>query len=139
MDYCAEVLATLALKPHLAHDLYHVSAGEGASCTFADIDIALAEGLGLEPVGSRFRKVTTEELNQLAHEFESRIGPCNRRLVLRALRLYAGFAKLNYVFDNSFLLAEGLPPVPRFTSYIGLCAQTTAHIPVPDQMQWDFK
>ena len=139
VDYCAEILAALAMKPHLAHDLYHISAGQSSSCTFGDIDIALAEGLGLKPVGSRYRKVSAHELSELAHEFQTRIGPCNRRLVLRALKLYAGFAELNYVFDNSRLLAEGLPPSPRLTSYIGLCAQTSADIPVAEQMQWDFK
>ena len=139
VDYCADVLATLAMKPDLAHDLYHISAGEGASCTFGDIDVALAAGLGLEPAGHRYRKVSADDLSELAHEFQTRIGPCNRRLVLRALRLYAGFAELNYVFDNSRLSQESLPPPPRLTSYIGLCAQTSAHIPVPDQMQWDFK
>jgi nucleoside-diphosphate-sugar epimerase len=139
VDYCAEALVMLALKPKLAHNLYHISAGEASSCTFGEIDTALAHGLGLEPIGNRFRKVSDDELKELAHEFQTRIGPCNRRLVLRALQLYAGFAKLNYVFDNHRLLAEGIPPSPRLDSYIGLCARTSVDIPVQEQMKWDFK
>jgi hypothetical protein len=32
----------------------------------------------------------------------------NRRLLLRAMQLYGGFAELNYVFDSNRLLGEGL-------------------------------
>lgn len=139
VDYCAQAIADLLLKPKLAHDLYHISAGQDYSCSFEDIEIALAEGLGLPPIGENYRQITENDFNELAHEFEERIGPCNRRLVMRALRLYAGFADLNYVFDNSRLLAEGISAPPRFTDYVGLCGRTTSHLSIPEQMQWDFK
>jgi len=139
VDYCAEALVALALKERLAHDLYHVSAGAQASCSFGEIDAAVAQGLGAQPVAGRYRKVTNDGLAQLAEAFQQRIGPCNKRLVLRALRLYAGFAELNYVFDNSRLQAEGIPLPPPFSGYAGLCAQTSKHTPVQEQMHWDFK
>ena len=138
-DYCADALIALALKDRLAHDLYHISAGPDYACTFGEIDIALAAGRGIEPVGARYRKIGKDELAALAHDFESLVGPCNRRLMLRAMRLYGGFAELNYLFDNRRLLAEDIPPPPRLTDYIGLCAQTSEHVPIPEQMRWDFK
>jgi nucleoside-diphosphate-sugar epimerase len=139
VDYCADALVTLSLKEHLTHDLYHISAGPQASCSFGEIDTALAQGLGRLPVGSRYRKVSSTGLAQLAEAFQARIGPCNKRLVLRALRLYAGFAELNYVFDNSRLQAEGVPLPPPFSGYVGLCAQTSKHTSIQEQMHWDFK
>ena len=40
VDYCAEALIGLALKPCLGHSLYHISAGHRAACTFGEIDEA---------------------------------------------------------------------------------------------------
>ena len=139
VDYCAKAIADLLLKPKLAHDLYHISAGHDASCTFEAIEIALAEGLGLQSIGKNYHQINESDFVDLAHEFEQRIGPCNRRLVMRALRLYAGFAELNYVFDNSRLLDEGISISPRFSEYAGLCARSTSHLSIPEQMLWDFK
>jgi hypothetical protein len=78
-------------------------------------------------------------LPELARDFEKKIGPCNRRLMLRALRLYGAFAELNYVFDNSRLLAEGIRLSPRFADYLPLCAESMSGTTVPEQMHWDFK
>jgi len=139
VDYCADALISLALKEHLAHDLYHISAGEISSCKFSAIDVALAQGLGVAPIGEDYRQIDETDLERVAQEFETRIGPCNRRLVLRALRLYAGFAELNYVFDNSRLLAEGIAASPLFIDYIASCAQSTMHVPIQEQMRCDFK
>lgn len=139
VDYCAEALVALTLKNELTHDLYHISAGTESSCTFANIEVALAKGLGIESIGDNYRQIDESDLQRVAEEFETRIGPCNRRLVLRALRLYAGFAELNYVFDNSRLLAEGISAAPLFTDYVGLCGQSTKHLAIQDQMRWDFK
>ncbi|MDF3936285.1 cationic peptide resistance protein CprA [Pseudomonas citronellolis] len=138
-DYCAEALVALALKPRLEHSLYHVSAGHGAACTFGEIDRAYAEARGEEPVGERYRKVSPDDLRELAGSFESRIGKANPRLVLRALRLYSGFADLNYLFDNQRLLDEGIAAPPRFTEYLDVCVQSSRDISIPTQMQWDFK
>ncbi|KAF1069928.1 MAG: Linear gramicidin synthase subunit D [Pseudomonas citronellolis] len=139
VDYCAEALVQLALKPQLSHSLYHISAGHGSSCTFGEIDRAYALAQGEAPVGERYRKVTSEDLRELAGSFESRIGPANPRLVLRALRLYSGFADLNYLFDNQRLLDEGIAAPPRFTEYVDVCVASSRHVSIPMQMQWDFK
>lgn len=137
VDYCAEALALLLTKPQLAHDLYHISAGQDASCRFADIDTALASGLEREPIGRRYRRVGREELPDLARELELRLGVGDRRQVLRALRLYSGFAALDCVFDNGRLRGEGMSP-PPFTSYAARCAQTSVTVPVLEQMRWNL-
>jgi len=139
VDYCAEALVALALKPQLNHSLYHISAGHGSACTFGEIDQAYAEARGEAPVGKRYRKVSSEDLRELAGSFESRIGKANPRLVLRALRLYSGFADLNYLFDNQRLLDEGIAAPPRFTDYVDVCVHSSRDVSIPAQMQWDFK
>lgn len=139
MDYCAEALIGLALKPRLGHDLYHISAGHHSACTFAEIDQAFALANGAQPVGERYRKVDVDDLKSLAGRFEARIGPANPRLVLRALRLYSGFADLNYLFDNSRLLEEGIAVPPRFTDYLDVCVRSSSGVSIATQMQWDFK
>lgn len=139
VDYCADALVKLALKESLAYNLYHISAGVEASCTIEEIDIPMAKARGVEPCSTHYKKVGQDEIMELAGEFKERIGPCNKRLVLQALRLYGGFAELNYVFDNERLLAEGIGQPPRFSSYVGLCAKTSENISIPEQMKWDFK
>ncbi|MDH0646906.1 cationic peptide resistance protein CprA [Pseudomonas sp. GD03858] len=139
VDYCAEALIGLALKPLLGHDLYHISAGHQSACTFAEIDAAFAQANGAEPVAERYRKVDVDDLKTLASSFEARIGPANPRLVLRALRLYSGFADLNYLFDNSRLIEEGIALPPRFTDYLDVCVRSSSAVSIATQMQWDFK
>ncbi|MFF7110108.1 cationic peptide resistance protein CprA [Pseudomonas sichuanensis] len=139
VDYCAEALIGLARKPQLNHDLYHISAGHSSACTFAEIDQAFAQANGAEPVGERYRKVDVDDLKSLAGSFATRIGPANPRLVLRALRLYSGFADLNYLFDNSRLLEEGIAVPPRFTDYLDVCVRSSNGVSIATQMQADFK
>ncbi len=59
--------------------------------------------------------------------------------MLRALKLYGGFADLNYLFDNQRLLDEGIAAPPRFTDYLDVCVHSSRDISIPAQMQWDFK
>ncbi|NIF28921.1 NAD-dependent epimerase/dehydratase family protein [Pantoea sp. Tr-811] len=138
-DYCANALIGLAFKPQLKYDLYHISAGSQSACTYAEIDQAYALASNGAPVGERYRRVGAHDLKSLASSFEERIGIANPRLVLRALRLYGGFADLNYLFDNSRLLDEGISPPPRFTDYLGACVNSSKDVSIASQMQWDFK
>ncbi|MNJ35672.1 hypothetical protein D3C77_304240 [compost metagenome] len=75
----------------------------------------------------------------MAGSFEVRIGPANPRRVLRALRLYSGFADLNYLFDNSRLLEEGISVPPRFIDYLDVRAKSSSGMSIATQMQWHFK
>jgi nucleoside-diphosphate-sugar epimerase len=139
VDWCAKALVHLCLKPKLAHDLYHVSAGNESSNDFSQIDATFAAAQGTEPVGERYQQVALEDLSSLVPLFEARLGKVNRILILRALTLYGAFAKLNYVFDNQRLLAEGVQAAPSFTSYLAACVITSQHSPLLEQMAHDFK
>ena len=139
VDYCAEVLAQLLLAPTLRWDLYHISAGEESSDTFAQIDVAYARANGTEPIAPRFRKLEFNDIAGVMGEFRARLGDCNRRLVAKAMRLYGGFADLNYTFSNARTVAEGCSVAPRLTSYIDKCVATSNGVPLGQLMLEDFK
>lgn len=138
VDWCAQALVALALKPTLQHDLYHVSAGD-SSDNFAAIDIALAEADGIAPWGSRYRKVGAADMRALAERFAQQVPEAHPRLIMRAMRIYGGFAEMNYVFDNQRLLAEGIEPPPRLVSYLGTCLRSVRGRSMLEMMQADFK
>ena len=139
VDWCARGIIELALKENLSHDVFHLSAGVQSSQSFRNIDLALADGRGVEPVGTAYEHITVEEMDRLLPRIRQRIPDCNPRLLLRALKLYGGFAGLNYVFRNDNLLAEGIPLPPPVTDYLALCVRSASHITIGDQMKWDFK
>lgn len=138
-DWCARGIVDLALKPQLKHRVYHLSAGVASSASFRDIDVALAAARGVQPVGASYQQFDVDTLAQLMPRMREAIPGCNDRLLLRALKLYGGFASLSYVFHNGNLLDEGIPPSPPLTDYIGRCVESARHIPVAEQMKWDFK
>ena len=138
VDYAADALIHLALKPALAHDLYHISAGPLGSCSFREIDHAVAPVMKRLPI-SDFQHLPYDGFVAMQGQFKEFFGPCNRRLMLLAIKLYGGFAGLGMVFENSRLLAEGVRPAPRFDSYAALCQRTSAGISIADQMLPDFK
>lgn len=139
VDWCAQAIVTLACKDELAHDVYHVSAGVDSSVSFREIDIALAAARDIAPVGAAYEQHTVQTLKKLLPRMRECIPGCNDRLLLRALKLYGGFASLSYMFRNDHLRSEGILPAPRLTDYIGRCFDSCRHIPVAQQMEWDFK
>ena len=138
-DWCANILLALATRPSLEHDLYHLSAGRESSVSFAAVDVVMAKALDLPPMGDTYRKVTGAEIVGMLPRMREIAPGANRRLLLRAMQLYGGFAELNYVFDNHRLRDEGLSASPPFTSYLPRCVNTARGIPIADQMKWDFK
>jgi hypothetical protein len=51
------------------------------------------------------------------------LGPGDEEHLLMALRIYFRFMEINVeIFNNRRLLDEGMPPPPKFTSYLALCA-----------------
>ena len=139
VDYCATALKVLLLKERLNSNLYHVSAGTVGGDSFREIERVMAVARGIEPLGARYHRFTVDEIPALAPQFQQRLGIKNRRLIAMALRLYGGFSELNYLFDNSRLIAEGVPPPPRFVDYVTRCVETTQDIPLLEQMLDDFK
>lgn len=139
VDYCADALKMLLLKPHLDHDLYHISAGRDGACTAREIDIAVAAHKGVPPIGGRYQKVGVDDIKSLAPLFAEKLGITNRRLIMKAMTLYGAFSELAYVFDNSRVVSAGLAPAPRFTDYIGRCLSTSDGMTFTEQMLNDFK
>ncbi|MFC5473410.1 SDR family oxidoreductase [Paraherbaspirillum soli] len=139
VDWCAQAIIELAQKETLSHEVFHISAGVGASVPFREIDLALAAARDIEPIGATYRQITPDAIATLLPRMRECVPECNDRLLLRALKLYGAFAGLNYVFSNDNLLAEGIQPPPRFTDYIPLCVESARHIPIAEQMKWDFK
>jgi nucleoside-diphosphate-sugar epimerase len=138
-DWCADAFLHLATRDCLEHDLYHVSAGRASSVTFEALDEVLARARSVMPISARYRKIDAAEIAQIMPRMHEIVPGANRRLLLRALQLYGGFAELNYVFDNTRLQSEGLTTSPPFTSYLSRCVETARGIPIAEQMKWDFK
>jgi nucleoside-diphosphate-sugar epimerase len=138
VDYAAGAVEHLLFKQTLNHRTYHVSAGQDSSSSFREIGRAFARALGEKRPGD-YRRASLADLAAMKDQFPDRLGPCNPRFVLKALRLYGAFAALNAVFDNSRLLGEHFEPPPRFADYVGVCVQTSRHIPPTEQMMIDFE
>lgn len=139
VDYCANALMML-LESNLANgEVVHISAGEEKSVTFADIDHAMAKALNINPVAENYAQVNYDALVKMRHELKNIFGTCNERLMLKSMRLYGEFARLNVRFSNAKLLNAGMQKPPRFTDYIARCVQTTQGLTIPQQMVVDFK
>lgn len=139
VDYCADALLMLLNGQIAQGEVVHISAGEENSVRFADIDKAMALALEKAPVGDKYAQVSYETLVKMRRELKGIFGPCNERLMLKAMRLYGAFAMLNVRFSNDKLLSMGMTKPPRFTDYIARCVQTTRGLTIPQQMEVDFK
>ncbi len=139
VDYCADALLKILESSLINGEVVHISAGEEGSVKFADIDKAIAQALKMAPVGDRYSQIGYETLVMMRHKFKNIFGPCNERLMLKAMRLYGAFSMLNVRFSNDKLLSIGISKPPRFTDYIECCVQTTKDLSIPQQMTVDFK
>lgn len=64
------------------------------------------------------------------------LGPGDEERFLRTLEIYFRFCRMPAeVFDNSRLLAEGIPPPPPFTSYLGGCVESSLYDLVADPLE----
>ena len=138
VDYCADIILRMLDATALQYTLYHISAGPERSSTFREIDSAVAAALGREPIRF-YRKVDYAFLRAMSDRFPELLGPCNKKVMLRAIQTYGTFATLGLVFRNDRLQAEGLPLPQRFTEYAGLCALTSMDRTIAEQMATDFK
>jgi len=139
VDYCADALLMILNSEIPSGEVIHISAGEQHSVKFADIDLAMSTALERAPVKDVYAQVTYETLVKMRRELKDIFGPCNERLMLKAMRLYGAFAMLNVRFSNDKLIGLGMPQPPRFTDYIARCVQTTRGLTIPQQMAVDFK
>ncbi len=139
VDYCADALELLLTAPNVEKKIIHISAGENSSVTFAEIDKAMAQASGQISVAETYKKVNYRELAESKASFSSLFGPCNERIVLRAMNLYGHFSKLNVVFSNEKLLQLGMPPSSKFTEYLHHCVDSTRNATIAELMEVDFK
>jgi nucleoside-diphosphate-sugar epimerase len=138
VDYCADAILSLLRKPTLSHDHYHIAAGPHRSSTFGELDCALAHSMCDHPP-KPYLRVDYKTLAGMQDRFDTLFGTGNKRVLLRAIRLYGVFAALGITFHNDRLLAEGIPLPPAFADYIGMCAETTQNLSIYEQMKYDFK
>lgn len=138
VDYCAQAIACLLFKDTLQHSHYNISASESASCSFAQIDAAIAAALRQKPM-RHYQQKDYGEFLAMQNEFKTHIGPCNKRIVLKAIRSYGYFASQEILFRNANLLEEGLPTPTPFADYAGLCEITSQQTLIADQMRADYK
>lgn len=139
-DWVARAIVHLALKRELWFDVYHLSAGHGASSTIADLDRAIAEGRQVSPHGrDGFRTIGARELPRAVYERRDLFDGANPVLLAKALSIYANFAESGVVFDNTRTLMEGVPLPPPFHTYAQECARTSEASSIAAQMEDDFK
>lgn len=139
VDYCANAILLLISSNTRNGDVFHISAGEDSSVQFRDIDYSFARAMESHPVEGSYTQVNYETLVKMRHELKGIFGPCNERLMLKAMYLYGKFASLNVIFSNNKLRDIGMPPSPRFTDYIDRCLLSTRNLSIPEQMKIDFK
>lgn len=138
VDWTARALIALLRGPKLAHRVYHLSAGMESAVSFRQIGAAFAASRGevhLQP----YQQVSYADLVESQDRFNEWFGRCNRRFMLRAMKLYGAFAALDTRFDNSRILAEGVPAPPRFTDYLAVCQHSCSQRSLGELMVTDFQ
>lgn len=137
VDYVAEALLFLLLKPELKHRRYHISAGEGSSVTWREISEVFSKCYG-ERADNPYHVVDFATIARERERLTPLLGPGDEEHMLKTLEIYYRFAEINVeMFDNNRLLAEGMPPPPKFTSYLEKCAMMPADRSVYEQMRAD--
>ena len=121
-DWAASALLTLLLKPELSHRVYHVSAGAGSRAYWPALARAFAAARG-ETEARYPDRFSPQEIAIVRQRFREVFGGGDARLALmqKAARKYYEFCALDATFNNTRLLAEGVPPSPPLPSYITAC------------------
>jgi nucleoside-diphosphate-sugar epimerase len=138
VDFAAKAIHVLMTKENLQFDSYHISAGMDQSCSFGDIDRAIALADKVSPM-TKYKAMSTEDIAKKFSDFKELIGPCNRRIILKAVHAYGSFASSGMLFDNARLLREGLEKPTAFSNYAGLCELTSKSHLISEQMKFDYK
>ncbi len=141
-DDCAEAILLLAFKPKLAYNLYHLSAGVSRAETVTTLYPLLRScrsAAEAESARKRYRYIEKIDPRMLANKVPGMVTGGGARLALRAVRLYAKFAQMGYVFDNTRLRNEtGFVPC-SFGTYVHRCIETSQRESIVEQMRWDYR
>jgi nucleoside-diphosphate-sugar epimerase len=137
VDYVARALCALAFATSPKHRVYHVSAGLGSSVSAAELSAAFDAHHGHRPDDP----IEVTDIDRLWRERDRLaryLGPGDEERFLQTLEIYFRFCRLTAeVFDNTRLLAEGIPAPPPFTSYLGRCVESSRDRSVYEQMRDD--
>jgi nucleoside-diphosphate-sugar epimerase len=139
VDYCALALVNLCLKENIKYDFYHISSGEEMCTPFYEIDASIAQATNSQKVIGEYQQTSYQEFIGIRKKFKDVLGPCNDKIILRAIKLYGGFAQLNVKFDNRRLLELGIPKPTSFKNYIEKCVKSTKGRTISELMMVDFK
>ncbi len=112
VDYVANAISTLHMKPNPAHEIYHLSAGTGSE-TFVELTDALAKAQGKR--GPVFMPGLERPSSKMIHALAGRAGKIGGLATL--LKVFLPYLVWNTVFDNTRVIAEmGRAPAP-FSQY----------------------
>jgi nucleoside-diphosphate-sugar epimerase len=137
VDYAADALLLLLLKPELRHRRYHVSAGEAGGVSWQEMAAGFARCYGERPQAP-YRVVDFPTLVRERGRLRELLGPGDEERLLQALEPLFRFSACGVeAFDNRRLLDEGMPPPPRFTRYLRLCATQPPGRSVYEQLRDD--
>lgn len=139
VDYCARALIHLLSSKTLNHQTYHIAAGPEYSSSKREIYHVFRHALEKSKRRRIYRTVDYSQFVTFQNRFQRIFGPCNKRFILKAIKLYGAFSSLNTTFDNRRLLAEGVPQPPKLTSYFKVCIESCRNISILDQMLVDFQ
>lgn len=139
VDWTAEVLVGLLTKPTLAHDVYHLSAGEAKRTTWDSLATAFER---CDPQGGArcYSRFDDGDWKTLRARFQAVFG-LNRPIevaMLRAMRAYYQFSTLGVVFANERLTAEGFALPPTLSDYLPACLSAPANLSILDQFADDL-
>lgn len=130
VDDVARATMLLAVKPTLAHDLYHVSAGDEAP-QVAQIVRAMDEAAGMTGA-PRYAACAPAELPLVVRDVLGRTDPALERVIGRALQRCGEFATVDRVFDNRRVRDEiDFEPLP-FIDYVEECMRTSRGVAVTE-------
>lgn len=133
VDDVARATMLLAVKPTLAHDVYHVSAGDDAP-QVAQIVRAMDEAAGMTGA-PRYAACAPAELPLVVRDVLGRSDPALERVIGRALQRCAEFATVDRVFDNRRVRDEiDFEPLP-FIDYVEECMRTSRGVAVTELMR----
>ncbi|TCW85851.1 epimerase [Burkholderia sp. SRS-46] len=133
VDDVARATMLLAVKPALAHDVYHVSAGLEAPMV-AQIVRAMDEAAGMTGA-PRYAACTAAELPLVVRDVLGRNDPLLERVIGKALQRFAEFSAADRVFDNSRVRDEiDFEPLP-FVDYVEECMRTSRGVAVTELMR----
>ena len=112
VDFVADAISTLHMKPNPAHDTYHLSSGNGAQ-TFQELTRALAAEQNKR--GPAFLPILEKPFASGVNILANRKGPVGRGAAL--MKVFMPYLMWNTVFDNTRVTTElGRKPAP-FSQY----------------------